>query len=136
MVCRERLMSDTFEFDHLPLKQLTRDQHIASATVFFQNMLRRYPMARRGAMTSTSVFLGLVLLANVLAGCATTITCNQDDPITGKDCYECTRKATSEAEKIDQKIGKKVSSKERIDDLTEQCLRERGYLKQKPESRY
>ena len=38
-------MSDTFEFDHLPLNQLTRDQHIASATAFFQKMLRLYPNA-------------------------------------------------------------------------------------------
>ena len=36
-------MSYTFEFDHLPMNQLTREQHIASATAFFQNMLRLFP---------------------------------------------------------------------------------------------
>ena len=98
--------------------------------------MTRAPLQRHDRGRHTSVFLGLVILANLLVGCVTTITCNQDDPISGKDCYECTHKATLEAEKFDQKIGKKVSSKDRIDDLTEKCLRERGYLKQKHESRY
>jgi hypothetical protein len=81
-----------------------------------------------------SVFLGLVILANLLTGCVT-ITCDPDDPKFGKDCYECTRKATLEARKVDPDKGSRLSTKDQINDLTEACLRERGYIKQKQEDR-
>jgi hypothetical protein len=79
-----------------------------------------------------NVCFGLVILANLLAGCAT-VACDPDDPKFGKDCYECTRKATLEAS--DPDTGNRVSSKDRINDRTEECLRERGYIKQKQENR-
>ena len=79
------------------------------------------------------MFLGVVILANLPAGCAT-VACDLDDPKFGKDCYECTRKATLEAKKADRDTGNRVSSKDRINDRTEECLRERGYIKQKQEN--
>ena len=52
-------------------------------------------------MTCTrNVFLALVILATVLTGCAT-VVCDPDDPQFGKDCYECTRKATRAVQKTD-----------------------------------
>ena len=81
-----------------------------------------------------SVFLGLVILANLLTGCVT-ITCDPDDPKFGKDCYECTRKATLEARQVDPDTDSRLSIKDRINDRTEECLRERGYMKQKQEDR-
>ena len=77
-----------------------------------------------------SVFFGLVILANLLTGCVT-VACDPDDPQFGKDCYECTRKATLEARKVDPDKGNQTSIKDQIKDRTEECLRERGYLKQK-----
>ena len=86
-------------------------------------------------MTRTrSMFLGLVILGNVLTGCAT-VVCDRDDPQFGKDCYECTRKATVEARKAHPDTGERISIKDRIKDGTEECLRERGYMKQKQEGR-
>ena len=79
--------------------------------------------------------LGLLLLGTWLTGCMT-ITCDPDDPKFGKDCYECTRKATVEAKRVDPDTGRQLSIKEQIKDRTEECLRERGYVKQKQESRY
>ena len=76
------------------------------------------------------MFLGLVILANFLTGCVT-VACDPDDPQFGKDCYECTRKATLEARKVDPDKGNQTSIKDQIKDRTEECLRERGYLKQK-----
>jgi hypothetical protein len=73
-----------------------------------------------------------VILANVLTGCVT-VACDLDDPQLGKDCYECTRKATVEAEQVDPDTGRRLSSKEQITDRTEECLRERGYVKKKKE---
>ena len=81
-----------------------------------------------------SVILGLIL-GTWLTGCMT-ITCDPDDPKFGKDCYECTRKATVEAKRVDPDTGRQLSIKEQIKDRTEECLRERGYVKQKQESRY
>ena len=78
------------------------------------------------------VYFGLVILANFLTGCAT-VACDPDDPKLGKDCYECTRKATVEARKADPDTGNRVSTKDQINDRTEECLRERGYIKQKQE---
>jgi hypothetical protein len=80
------------------------------------------------------VFFGLVILGNVLAGCVT-VACDQDDPKFGKDCYECTRKATLDARQVHPDTGDRISIKERIKDGTEACLRERGYMKQKQENR-
>jgi hypothetical protein len=77
-----------------------------------------------------NVFLGLVILANFLTGCVT-VACDPDDPQFGKDCYECTHKATLEARKVDPDKGNQTSIKDQIKDRTEECLRERGYLKQK-----
>ena len=85
-----------------------------------------------------SVFLGLVILGNLLTGCVT-VACDPDHPKFGKDCYECTRKATLEAKKADGDTGTSVSLKDRINDRTEECLRERGYVKQKkkdPQDRF
>ena len=79
--------------------------------------------------------LGFLLLGTWLTGCMT-ITCDPDDPKFGKDCYECTRKATVEAKRVDPDTGRQLSIKEQIKDRTEECLRERGYVKQKQESRY
>jgi hypothetical protein len=82
-----------------------------------------------------SVFLGLVILATLLTGCAT-VVCDPDHPKFGKDCYECTRQATLEARKVkvDPDTGNRVSNtKDRINVRTEECLRERGYFKQKKE---
>ena len=81
-----------------------------------------------------SLVLGLVILANWLSGCMT-ITCDPDDPKFGKDCYECTRKATLEARKVDPDTDNRLSTKDRIKDRTEECLRERGYIKQRKEDR-
>ena len=86
-------------------------------------------------MTRTrSMFLSLVILATLLTGCAT-VVCDPDDPQFGKDCYECTRKATVKARQGDPDTGIQLSTKDRIKDRTEECLRERGYLKQKQEGR-
>jgi len=81
-----------------------------------------------------SLFLGLVILANLLTGCVT-VACDPDDPKFGKDCYECTRKATVEVRQVDPDTGSRISIKDRIKDRTEECLRERGYMKQKKEDR-
>jgi len=78
------------------------------------------------------VFFVLVILGNVLAGCVT-VACDPDDPKMGKDCYECTRKATVEVRQVDPNTGGRLSIKDRIKDRTEECLRERGYMKQKQE---
>jgi len=80
-------------------------------------------------MTRTqSVCLDLVILTTLLAGCVT-VACDPDDPKFGKDCYECTRKATLEAQQADPHTGSPTSIKDR----TEECLRDRGYVKQKKE---
>lgn len=79
-----------------------------------------------------SMLLGLVILANLLTGCMT-IACDPDDPRFGKDCYECTRKATLEVRQVDPATKSRLSTKDRIKDQTEECLRERGYRKQKQE---
>ena len=81
-----------------------------------------------------SMFLGLVILANLLTGCVT-VACDPDDPKFGKDCYECTRKATVEVRQVDPDTSSRISIKDRIKDRTEECLRERGYMKQKKEDR-
>ncbi len=81
-----------------------------------------------------SVFLALVILATVLTSCAT-VVCDPDDPQFGKDCYECTRKATVKARQVDPDTDSRLSIKDRIKDRTEECLRERGYMKQKQEDR-
>jgi len=81
-----------------------------------------------------SAFLGRVILGNLLAGCMT-VACDPDDPQFGKDCYECTRKATLEVRQVDPDTGSRLSIKDRIKDRTEECLRERGYMKQKQEDR-
>ena len=81
-----------------------------------------------------NVFLGLVILGYVLTGCVTA-ACDPDDPKLGKDCYECTRKATVEAKQVDPDTGRRLSIKEQIQDRTEECLRERGYIKQQKEDR-
>ena len=80
------------------------------------------------------VFLGLVSLATLLTGCVT-VACDPDDPKFGKDCYECTRKATLEVRQVDPDTGSRINTKDRIKDRTEECLRERGYVKQKQEDR-
>jgi hypothetical protein len=82
-----------------------------------------------------SVFLALVILATVLTGCAASVVCDRDDPQFGKDCYECTRKATVMAREVDPDTDSRLSIKDRINDRTEECLRERGYMKQKQEGR-
>jgi hypothetical protein len=81
-----------------------------------------------------SLCLGLVILANLLTGCVT-VACDSDDPKFGKDCYECTRQATVEVRQVDPDTGSRISIKDRIKDRTEECLRERGYMKQKKEDR-
>lgn len=80
-----------------------------------------------------NVFLGLVILATLLTGCAT-VACDPNDPKFGKDCYECTRKATIEVRQVDPDTGTRISTKDRIKDRTEECLREQGYVKQKKEA--
>jgi hypothetical protein len=80
------------------------------------------------------VFLGLVILGNLLTGCMT-VACDPDDPQFGKDCYECTRKATVEVRQVDPDTGSRISIKDRINDRTMECLRERGYMKQKQQDR-
>jgi len=77
-----------------------------------------------------TVFLGLVILPFLLTGCVT-VACDPDDPQLGKDCYECTRQATVEVRQVDSDTGRRISIKDRIKDRTEECLRERGYVKQK-----
>ena len=77
--------------------------------------------------------LGLLLLGTWLTGCMT-ITCDPDDPKFGKDCYECTRKATLEVQQVDPGKKSRISTKDLIKDQTETCLRERGYIKQKQEA--
>jgi len=74
------------------------------------------------------VFIELVILTALLTGCVT-VACDPDDPKFGKDCYECTRKATLEAQQADPHTGSPTSIKDR----TEECLRDRGYVKQKKE---
>jgi len=81
-----------------------------------------------------SAFLGVAILANLLTSCVT-VACDSDDPKFGKDCYECTRKATLEVRRVDPDTGSRLSIKDRIKDRTEECLRERGYMKQKQEDR-
>jgi hypothetical protein len=76
------------------------------------------------------VFLGLAILTTLLAGCVT-VACDPDDPQFGKDCYECTRKATLEVRKVEPDKDSRISIKDQIKDRTEECLRERGYIKQK-----
>jgi hypothetical protein len=78
--------------------------------------------------------LGLMMLTIVLTGCVT-VACDPDDPKFGKDCYECTRKATLEAQQANPDTGSRTSAKDRIKDQTEECLRDRGYIKQKREDR-
>ena len=78
--------------------------------------------------------LDLVIVATVLTGCVT-VACDPDDPKFGKDCYECTRKATLEARQVNPDTGSRVSTQDQIKDRTEECLRERGYIKQKQEDR-
>ena len=86
-------------------------------------------------MTRTrNVFLGLVILGNLLTGCMT-VACDPDDPQFGKDCYDCTRKATFEVRQVNPDTGSRISTKDRIKERTEECLRERGYMKQKQEDR-
>ena len=80
------------------------------------------------------VFLGLVILGNLLTGCMT-VACDPDDPQFGKDCYECTRKATVEVRQVDPDTGSRISIKDRINDRTMECLRERSYMKQKQQDR-
>jgi hypothetical protein len=80
------------------------------------------------------VFLGLVILGNWLTGCVT-VGCDPDDPQFWKDCHECTRKATEEVRQVHPDTGSQLSIKDRIKDRTEECLRERGYRKQKQEDR-
>ena len=65
-----------------------------------------------------------------LTGCMR-ITCDPDDPKFGKDCYECTRKATLEVRQVDPDKKGQLNTKDWIKDQTEACLRERGYIKQK-----
>jgi hypothetical protein len=79
-----------------------------------------------------NVLLGLVILGYLLTGCVT-VACDPDDPKLGKDCYECTRKATLEAKQVDPDTGRRISIKKQIKDRTEECLRERGYIKQQKE---
>ena len=74
------------------------------------------------------VFLELIILMALFTGCVT-VACDPDDPKFGKDCYECTRKATFEAQQADPHTGSPISIKDR----TEECLRDRGYVKQKKE---
>jgi len=59
------------------------------------------------------------------AGCAT-FACDPDDPKIGKDCYECTRRATFQSESGDPHTGTHSVAR-----LTEECMRERGYRKEK-----
>jgi hypothetical protein len=80
------------------------------------------------------VYLGLVVLTTLLTGCVT-VACDPDDPQFGKDCYECTRNATVAVRQVDPDAGSRLSIKDRIKDRTEECLRERGYRKQKQEDR-
>ena len=79
-----------------------------------------------------NVFIGLVILGNVLTGCMT-VACDPDDPQFGKDCYDCTRKATREVRQVKPDTGSRIGTKDRIKDGTEECLRERAYMKQKKE---
>jgi len=69
------------------------------------------------------VYLSFIILTTLLTGCVT-VACDPDDPKFGKDCYECTRKARLEAQQDDP-------SSRIIKERTEECLRERGYVKQK-----
>lgn len=68
-------------------------------------------------------FLAPVVLVTCLTGCVT-VACDPDDPTFGKDCYECTRQATFEAEQASD-------GHRSIKEETEHCLRERGYTKKK-----
>jgi hypothetical protein len=74
-------------------------------------------------VTIHPAFLMLPVLLSCLAGCVT-VACDPDDPTFGKDCYECTRKAKLEAEHA-------AADGDSVKDLTEHCLRERGYTKKK-----
>jgi len=77
---------------------------------------------------SQRVFLEIFILMTLLAGCVT-VACDPDDSTFGKDCYECTRQATFEAQQADPHTGSPISIKDR----TEWCLRDRGSVKQKKE---
>ena len=77
-----------------------------------------------------NVLLVLVILGYVLTGCMT-VACDPDDPKFGKDCYECTRKATLEVRQVDPDTDSRLSVKDRIKERTEECLRERGFMKQR-----
>ena len=79
-----------------------------------------------------TAFFGFITLATLLTGCVT-VTCDPDDPKLGKDCYECTRKATLEAQKVEEDKSNRTNMKDQIKERTEDCLRERGYIKQKQE---
>ncbi|HZS12024.1 MAG TPA: hypothetical protein VFA38_07225 [Nitrospirales bacterium] len=68
-----------------------------------------------------------VIAMLALAGCAPLDVCDVDDPKYGKDCYDCTRKAKLLSRDIDPHTNKRLS----VEELTEQCLRDRGYVKQK-----
>lgn len=88
----------------------------------------------RGLVRTWGVLPGFMILAILLTGCVT-VACDPDDPQFGKDCYECTRKATLDARKADRDKSSRISIEEQIKDETEACLRERGYMKQKQEDR-
>ena len=79
-----------------------------------------------------NVFFRLITSATLLTGCAT-VACDPDDPQFGKDCYECTRKATLDAKKVDPDKNSRIRIEDQIKEWTEECLRERGYMKQKRE---
>jgi len=81
-----------------------------------------------------NVFFGLVMAGNILAGCVT-VACDPDDPKYGKDCYECTRKATLDARKVEPDKDSRIRIEDQVRERTEECLRERGYMKQKREDR-
>ena len=76
-----------------------------------------------GVSMTGKLTLAPIVLMTCLAGCVT-VACDPDDPTFGKDCYECTREATIEAEHTQDGRG-------RIKEQTERCLRERGYTKKK-----
>jgi hypothetical protein len=81
-----------------------------------------------------NVCIGFVSLATLLTSCVT-VACDPDDPKFGKDCFECTRKATAEVRQVNPDTGSRINTKDQIKDRTEECLRERDYIKQKPEDR-
>jgi hypothetical protein len=77
----------------------------------------------RSPTSGTMARLIVLLLMMLPAGCVTA-ACDPDDPRWGKDCYECSRKATIEAREAESRGGRAISIRER----TEECLRERGYV--------